>query len=149
VDKDHRAKWDFSQISEYIFLGADMCCGGDHYDFLTEEMGIVADVAIVEEELEPPSKNLQAFLWLPVKDHAAPSRMQFNTGVRFIESAVKNLQKVFVHCRLGHGRGPTLVAAYLISTGMGLEEAVENIKAARPEVHLSKVQKEALKKYAS
>jgi len=89
------------------------------------------------------------FLWLPVKDHAAPTKAQLDVGVSFIRECVKNKQRVFVHCKFGHGRSPTLVAAYLKSTGLSVDEAIEKIKAARPEIHLEEGQRVALEEYGS
>jgi len=55
--------------------------------------------------------------------------------------------KVYVHCQYGHGHSPTLVAAFLISQGKTVTEAVDTIKAARPEIHLEDVQLKALEKH--
>lgn len=39
---------------------------------------------------------------------------------------------VLVHCRLGKSRSPALCAAYLISCGMGVDEARVYVEAKRP-----------------
>lgn len=145
--EEHKQNWDFSQISEYIYLGADMCCRGDHYDYLCKTMGIKADIAIIEEQLETPSLLLREFLWMPVKDKTAPTMTQLEVGVGFIDACVRNKQKVFVHCRLGHGRSPTVLAGYFVFRGMKVEGAVGEIKKARQEIHLEKIQLEVLEKY--
>ena len=145
--ESHKQNWDFSQITELIYLGADMCCEGDHYDYLCSKMGIKADVAIVEEQLETPSLLLEEFLWLPVKDKTTPNQTQLDVGVGFIDACVRNKKKVFVHCRLGHGRSPTVVTAYFISRGMDVAQAIEKVRAARPEMHLEVVQRQALEGY--
>ena len=59
-------------------------------------------------------------------------------------------KKVYVHCKNGHGRAPTLVAAYLIREhGKSVDEALEIIKAGRPTIHIEDVQREALQVFAA
>jgi len=149
MDDKHKQSWDYSQITEYIFLGSDMFDGGDHYDFLVNKMDIKADVAVMNEKFELPSKLMEEFLWLNVVDQTAPTMTQLDVGVNFIKALVKSKKRVFVHCRLGHGRSPTLVAAYLKSTGLSTEEAIKKIKEARPEIHLEEGQRVALEEYGS
>ncbi len=48
----------------------------------------------------------------------------------------------------GHGRSTVLVAAYLISKGKTVKKVLELIKQKRSSIHLEKIQKEALDKYA-
>jgi len=56
-------------------------------------------------------------------------------------------KKVYVHCQNGHGRAPTLVAAYLIRQGKTPMEAIEFIKSKRPTIHLEEVQISALETF--
>ena len=48
----------------------------------------------------------------------------------------------------GHGRSPTLVAAWFISRGKTLAQAIALIKRKRPEIHLEKSQIAALKQFS-
>ena len=57
-------------------------------------------------------------------------------------------KKVYVHCQNGHGRAPTLVAAYFIKQGKQVEDAVNLIKDKRPAIHLEEVQKQALEEFS-
>lgn len=68
-------------------------------------------------------------------------------GISCIANAVKTKNKVYVHCKNGHGRAPTLVAAYLITQGMSVKEAVAFLEAKRAGVDIQPVQLEALKQY--
>jgi protein-tyrosine phosphatase len=145
--ESHSNQWDFSQITEYIYLGADMCCGSTHYDYLVGTMGITADIDLQEERFQAPSPLLEEFLWLPTADTHAPSPAQLMVGVATIEKLVQAKKKMFIHCRLGHGRAPTLVAAWFVSQGMTPERAVAEIEKHRPEIHLNEQQMEALKKF--
>jgi hypothetical protein len=54
---------------------------------------------------------------------------------------------VYVHCGSGVGRAPSLAAAYLISEGATLDDAVAKIQKARPFIRILPVQLERLREY--
>ena len=72
-----------------------------------------------------------AYLWLPVVDFHDPTPEQMLLGARFINAAVKAGKKVALHCKMGIGRSPMLAAAYLMTTGMSVEAALEQIKESQ------------------
>jgi len=89
------------------------------------------------------------YVWIPVVDHRAPKMKQLEFGVFVLEKLVALKQKVYVHCKSGHGRAPTLVAAYFIKTyGLTSAKAIAFIKKRRKVIHLEKAQKETLEKFA-
>lgn len=141
--EDH-PKFEYSQITEQIFIGTNMCCQM-HMGKLTD-LGIEADIDLEEERQEAPPQ-IAVYLWLPVKDLQAPTLVQLESGVALIDQIAKAGKKVYVHCKNGHGRSPTLVAAYFIFHGMTPVEALEKIKGKRPEIHLEQVQIEALNNF--
>ncbi len=65
-----------------------------------------------------------AYLWLPVTDHTDPPPEQLLIGTQFIAAAVRTDQRVLVHCKMGIGRSPTMVAAYLVWSGQSLNQAI-------------------------
>jgi protein-tyrosine phosphatase len=137
--------FEYNKIIEYIYLGTNQCCQV-HFKKELLKKGIKADISLEKERIDAPF-GVDYYLWLPVKDHTAPSQKQLILGVNFIENLIKNKIKVYVHCQRGHGRAPTLVAAYLISKGKTVEQAVESIKKKRPVVHPNKIQINALRRY--
>ena len=140
------AESEYSQITEQIYIGTNLCCTtSPHVEVLRKE-GINAEIDLEEERQEPPPM-MDVYLWLPVTDHAAPKQDQLDAGVGLLESLVTSGRKVYVHCKLGHGRSPTLVAAYFIFHGVGVDAAIEKIKDKRPEIHLEDVQMECLISY--
>ncbi len=70
------------------------------------------------------------YLWLPVLDHADPTPEQLMTGVYFINVTVSALRRILVHCRMGIGRSPTMVAAYLMWRGRSIDDAIQTVTQA-------------------
>lgn len=142
----HTSEFDFSQITENIFLGTNLCCKNKKHLDILQEIGIDVDIDLEEERQDSPPK-IDIYLWLPTKDKSAPNISQIMVAVNVITLAVKLDKKIYIHCRYGHGRSPTLIAAYFISTGYTVSEAVTKIKEARPEIHLEMCQLKALQEY--
>jgi len=64
-----------------------------------------------------------------------------------LQKLVAMKKKVYVHCKNGHGRAPTLVAAYFVKQGKSVDEALATIKAKRPSIHLKDIQRKTLEKF--
>lgn len=136
---------EFNAITPYIYIGTNACCQA-HFAKELLEKGIEADLSLEEEKLDSPF-GVTFFLWLPVKNYQAPTQEQLRIGISFISELLKLKKKVYAHCQNGHGRAPTLVAAYSISQGMGVEKAIEFIKSKRPVIHINEEQQQALKEF--
>lgn len=135
-------KFEYDQITPYIYIGTNMCCEG-HFEKELIKKGIKADIALESEKIDAPF-GVEYFLWLPTLNHRAPSKKQMLIGVQMMHEFVKRKIKCYVHCQRGHGRAPTLVAAYFVSKGMSIDEAVKKIKNKRPVAHPNKVQRSAV-----
>jgi len=133
---------EYSRINQYIYIGTNFCCQ-THFDKILLNKGVATDISLEETRVDTPF-GVKCYLWLPVKDRHAPTMYQFSMGVACINRVVKNKEKVYVHCKNGHGRAPTLVAAYLITQGMSVEKAVEFLKSKRPGVDIRPAQRNAL-----
>ncbi len=79
-------------------------------------------------------------LQLKTKDWTPPLIEDLRRGVDFIDEHINKGDGVYIHCRLGEGRGPSMAAAYLIFKGMTAEEAMTSIKLHRPMARLNKQQ---------
>ena len=139
-------RMEVSQITEDIFVGTNECCQ-IHYQILLLNQGITHDVSLQGEMVDAPY-GAESFLWLPTEDHLAPSTTSLEVGVAHIDRVIANGGKVYVHCKNGHGRAPTLVAAWLVAHGRTAEQAVSLVKAKRPEIHLEQAQLDALRVFA-
>lgn len=137
--------FEYNHIIDGIFIGTNQCCQ-THFEKRLLQQGITADISLEENRLDSPF-GVEFYLWLPVKDHTPPTQVQLELGVVFLEKLVARGRKVYVHCRRGHGRAPTLVAAYLIKQGYTPEAAEELIKAQRPSIHLQPSQRQALEDF--
>lgn len=137
---------EFSKITDLIYLGTNLCCSAVPHIKILQDLGINADIDL-EEERQEQTPEIDTYLWLPVKDHFAPTQEQLDTGAAVIDSLVKSQKKVYIHCKNGHGRSPTLLAAYFISQGMEVDKAIEKIRSKRSEIHIREVQMEALNKF--
>lgn len=141
----HVIEFEYNQITDEIFIGTNACCG-THFNEELLKNGITADMSLEKEHIDQPF-GVEFFFWLPTDDELSPSEDQFIIGVAILEQCVALKRKIYVHCEHGHGRAPTMVAAYFIAQGDTVEEAIEKIKEKRPVVHLNKVQIEELKRF--
>ncbi len=140
--------FNYSYITDGISIGNNACCAMHFSEILAKKEGIVADISLEEDKLDHPF-GVEAYLWLPTPDHTAPTPDQLTLGVQSLETLVLQEKKVFVHCKNGHGRAPTLVAAYLVHRGMTVSDAEALIKKQRPGIHLQDAQRQALEAYAA
>lgn len=90
---------------------------------------------------------LESYCHLPTLDDAAPSLEHLEQGVVFIHQAVSEGGKVYIHCSGGVGRGPTMAAAYFISQGHTLDEALALLRKSRPFINIMPVQMDQLRRF--
>lgn len=135
---ENKMVFEFSHITKSITIGTNQCCQS-HFSEKLLSQGITVDISLEEEHVDAPF-GVESYLWLPVTDHTPPTDDQILTGVAFMESVVSRGKKIYVHCKNGHGRAPTLVAAYFISKGKTAQEALSFIKEKRPAIHLEESQ---------
>lgn len=146
IDHAQIKELEYSYIADGIYIGTNQCCQ-THFDDELKKEGITADISLEENQLDSPF-GVDFYVWIPVKNHTAPKPDQLEFGVSVLEKIVATGKKVYVHCKNGHGRAPTLVAAYLVKKGKSPEEAAAFIKSKRPSMHLEDAQKQALTEFA-
>jgi predicted ATP-grasp superfamily ATP-dependent carboligase/rhodanese-related sulfurtransferase len=79
----------------------------------------------------------------PIKDDSAPEPTSFHVLTSLVDELLQK-GNVYVHCRLGRGRAPMVVIAYLISKGLTLETAYQTVYDVRPYTYLNPIQKKSL-----
>lgn len=142
--------FDYSKIEEQIYIGSDLCRGGvcPIHGEEFEELGVGVEINLSAERNEKPPDFVKSYTWLPVVDGYSPDQTQLDIGTSVVNDAIEAGEVVYTHCKNGHGRSPTLVAAYLIRyRGMGVEEATELLKEKRPEIHIEEDQFKELRKF--
>jgi hypothetical protein len=110
-----------------------------------ERLGVTGIVNMRMHSIHKDIKGLHMRICnLPTPDLHAPTQEDLIKGVAFIENEIKNGGKVYIHCRQGEGRGPTMAIAYLISTGLTYEDSFALVKKVRTFIRPTKKQIEAL-----
>lgn len=77
------------------------------------------------------------YCYLPTSDDDAPSPAHLTKGITFIDGAIEDGGKVYIHCAAGVGRAPMMAAAYLISRGYSVDDALDLIRMTRPFIRLT------------
>lgn len=144
-------KFDYTKIRDNIYIGSDLCKGGvcllHGQEF--KKLGVSFEINLSLENNELPPKDMEiGYMWLPVTDGYSPSQLQLDMGTSAMHEVVESGKTVYVHCKNGHSRSPTMVSAYLIRfEKMPKEKAEELIKEKRPEIHIEEAQLNELKKF--
>ena len=125
--------------------------GADAADDLAEllERGVSAIVSLTEFPL-PAETADRGFdvLHQPVPDGSPPQMSQIDTIVAFIESRIAEGKGVAVHCEAGQGRTGTVLACYLVKTGVSAPEAIKQVRARRPGAIETSGQEQLIRHYA-
>ena len=141
---------DYSKIEGQIYIGSDLCEGGvcPIHGEEFKELGVEVEINLSAERNETPPEFVKSYTWLPVVDGYSPDQTQLDIGTSVMNSAIENGHLVYTHCKNGHGRSPTLVAAYLIRyKGLGVDEANKYLEEKRPEIHIEEDQFKELREF--
>ncbi|MBA3283871.1 MAG: dual specificity protein phosphatase family protein, partial [Nitrosopumilus sp.] len=133
-----------SAITPELYLGGQYKLNSLNH---LKKLGVTGIVNMRTRSIHTIAPEGIKVLHLPTPDHHAPTLGDLSKGVVFIKHEVEAGGKVYIHCRFGEGRGPTMAIAYLISTGLTLEHAIELVKKVRIFIRPTVVQIEQLKKF--
>ncbi|WP_295715862.1 dual specificity protein phosphatase [Mucilaginibacter sp.] len=132
-----------SQITANLFLGSQ-------YNLLglrkLKALGVTAIINMRMHSIYSGAKyNGFHYLHLPTPDNTPPSMDVLLEGADFADAEIKKGGKVYIHCRQGLGRGPTMTIAYLLKSGLTFQDAFALVKKVRPFVNPRPSQIERLK----
>jgi protein tyrosine/serine phosphatase len=131
-----------TKLNDHIWFGGELRPGD--WDAL-HALGLRRNLSLQAEARDAYGKNPpEAELWLPAVDWFMPNPDQLWTAAVYIEAAVVANKPVLVHCKAGIGRAPLTVAAYLITQGMTLRDALALLSAKRPIVEPNQGQVEVV-----
>ncbi len=124
----------FSKITDNLFIGDTP--RRDDYDAL-RDLGVrlIINMRFDRRPANDPHQHPLDFLWLRTFDNPVlpiPIRSLMR-GVHAALQTIKEGGKVYVHCARGRHRGVAMGAAILIALGYDPDEAIELIKARRPD----------------
>ena len=119
-----------SQITKDLFLGGQYNPRGLQR---LRGIGVTAIVNLRETSVyEAARYQGLAYLHLPTVDNTPPRLEDLIKGADFVDGQIKNKGKVYIHCRQGLGRGPSMAIAYLLRKGTTFEDAFALVKSVRP-----------------
>ena len=84
---------------------------------------------------------------VPMPDVLAPHVSSLQLAVAAVERGLRDDHSVAVHCNAGIGRTATVLAAFLVGRGFGVEPAIETVKRARPRSQISPDQRRVLARF--
>ena len=137
--------FEYSQVTPEILVGPQYNTAGKRK---LERLGIAYGVNL-RQEFDDAAFGLALpnYCYLPTIDDDAPSMEHLHQGVRFIERAVAQGGKVYIHCAGGVGRAPSMAAAYFMAQGISLADALALIRKVRPFISITRVQMEQLERF--
>lgn len=79
------------------------------------------------DKLEGKARHVR----MPISDFDIPSTSEMAAILTVLDRAIRQQQRVYVHCLAGMGRTGTVIGCYLARHGMSGAEALETIKKLR------------------
>ncbi|MGY4539440.1 protein tyrosine phosphatase (PTP) superfamily phosphohydrolase (DUF442 family) [Mucilaginibacter sp. UYNi724] len=130
-------------------ITADLFLGSQYNRVGLRKMKALGITAIINMRIHSVYTEAQyqgfRYLHLPTPDNTPPPLDVLVQGADFADTEIKKNGKVYIHCRQGLGRGPTMTIAYLLKTGLTLEDALVLIRKVRPFINPRPGQLERLK----
>ena len=113
------------QILDRLWLGG---CEPDGDALRSWTSGCVLTLCEVPPVLDNPAVH---HIHAPMPDEVFMQAPEWSARVHALRQALRKYPTVFVGCRLGKSRAPSLVAAYLTETGWALDTALAFLVSKR------------------
>lgn len=135
--------YSLSQVAPHVYLGGQY--RKNAYK-LFKSWGVTGIISMRSSTPKQISDEFE-ILHLKTRDWTPPELEDLKRGVEFASSKVLKGESVYIHCRQGEGRGPTMAAAYLINLGLSVEEALAQISKSRPSARPNRSQVKRLSEW--
>ncbi|MDD4931075.1 MAG: dual specificity protein phosphatase [Candidatus Colwellbacteria bacterium] len=145
-EKTQQSPADLNRITDNIWIGSDVSAA-EHKE---KVMHLSFDIDIgLERDQSERIPGVKAVVLFPVEESEEITPQQLAMGVNLLRDAVKKDFSVLIHSPFGRGRAPMMVAAYLTTTGMNPEQAMDFVRAKIGILDFSEQQKESLVRFAA
>ena len=135
----------YSQLTPQVYVGSQYGQAGKRK---LERLGINGDVNMrLEFDDAAHGLALAHYCHLPTVDDDPPTLEHLKQGAEFMHQVMAEGGTVYIHCAGGIGRAPTMGAAYFISQGLSLEQAIALIKKSRPFIRIMPAQMTQLQRF--
>ena len=134
-----------SEVAPFLWVGAKPSSLGKLW--LRRRYGMQT-YSLLETGTEE-TEGRKSSLGLHVPEFVEISIETIETCVSQLREVIGSQGRIFLHCREGVGRAPSMAIAYLVSEGYSLEEAFELVSESRKIVNLSSQQFTSLQLFAA
>jgi atypical dual specificity phosphatase len=110
------------------------------------QAGVAAVLCLTEQP--PPAREGIEVVHLPIRDFSPPTPDDVERAVAAIDRFRAEGCAVLVHCGAGLGRTGTILACYLVSQGREADEAIAEVRTARPGSIETHEQEESVRRFA-
>ena len=138
---------EYSRITDTVYVGPQHRKAGLAH-MATTGINAVVNMRIEHDDAHHGYAPAD-YCYLPTVDDAAPSLEHLREGVAFMQRVIGAGGKVYIHCKGGIGRAPSMAIAYLVAEGQSLDDAIALVKRTRPFINITDVQMEQLRRFAA
>jgi protein-tyrosine phosphatase len=133
------ARGRIDRVTEWLQLGSAL----PPSDYERLRAAGVTHVVDLREESDSDRAQLRGLgieqRHVPVPDNGPPTIRQL-VDVAALVSSQDTSACLYVHCKGGFGRAATMAAGLLVAQGMAVQDAIEEVRRARPEMRLNDAQ---------
>ncbi len=132
------------QINDFLWVGAQPGALGRHTLRFWKRTDIVS---LVSTPLSDDYSMRFSVHTMPVTEFVSIPPEILLTYTNQLMDMEKSGKKIFLHCREGVGRAPTIAAAFMIRNGMNVGEAIKQIMSGRRPTSLTEHQLDSLNQF--
>lgn len=127
------------RVNEWLQLGAAL----PPADYRRLREAGVTHVVDLREESDSDRPHLQTLgiepRHVPVPDNGPPTIEQLVEITALVDKADADAC-LYVHCKGGFGRAATMAAGLLVARGSRVDDAIDQVRLARPEIQINEAQ---------